>query len=202
MFHNDVIAVSNREVLFCHEQSFAKQDEVLARLRSQVPGFTPIVVPSADVSVPDAVATYLFNSQLLSRDDGSMMLVLPQECREHAGVWRYLTHLLEGDNPVRDMRVFDLRESMSNGGGPACLRLRVVLTEDERQAVNPAVMMNDTLFTALNDWVDRYYRDRLTAADLADPQLLREGREALDTLTQLLHLGSVYPFQQSGGCHG
>lgn len=85
---------------------------------------------------------------------------------------------------------------MANGGGPACLRLRVVLTEEERRAVNPAVMMNDTLFNALNDWVDRYYRDRLTAADLADPQLLREGREALDTLTQLLDLGSVYPFQR------
>ncbi len=88
---------------------------------------------------------------------------------------------------------------MANGGGPACLRLRVVLTEEERRAVNPAVMMNDTLFNALNDWVDRYYRDRLTAADLADPQLLREGREALDTLTQLLDLGSVYPFQREGG---
>lgn len=100
------------------------------------------------------------------------------------------------------MRVFDLRESMSNGGGPACLRLRVVLTAEQQLAVNPAVMMNDTLFDTLNDWVDRYYRDRLTAADLADPQLLREGREALDTLTQLLQLGSVYPFQQTGGEHG
>lgn len=69
-------------------------------------------------------------------------------------------------------------------------------------AVNPAVMMNDTLFNALNDWVDRYYRDRLTAADLADPQLLREGREALDTLTQLLDLGLVYPFQREGGGNG
>lgn len=76
----------------------------------------------------DAVTTYLFNSQLLSRSDGSMMLVLPQECREHAGVWRYLNRLLEEDNPIDDLRVFDLRESMSNGGGPACLRLRVVLT--------------------------------------------------------------------------
>lgn len=202
VFHNDVIAVANREVLFCHEQAFARQEDVLQQLRERVPGFTPIVVPTSDVSVPDAVATYLFNSQLLSRNDGSMMLVLPQECREHAGVWRYLTNLLEADNPIRDMRVFDLRESMSNGGGPACLRLRVVLTAEECHAVNPAVMMNDVLFTSLNDWVDRYYRDRLTAADLADPQLLREGREALDTLTQLLQLGSVYPFQQSGGGHG
>jgi succinylarginine dihydrolase len=125
-----------------------------------------------------------------------MLLVVPQECREQANVWRYLNDMLAGDNPVSELRVFDLRESMSNGGGPACLRLRVVLNDAEQQAVNPAVMMNDTLFAALNSWVDRYYRDRFTQADLADPQLLREGREALDRLTQLLDLGSVYPFQQ------
>jgi len=100
------------------------------------------------------------------------------------------------DNPVSELRVFDLRESMANGGGPACLRLRVVLTPEEQRAVNPAVMMNETLFNTLNDWVDRYYRDRLTQADLVDPQLLREGREALDALTRILQLGSVYPFQQ------
>lgn len=85
---------------------------------------------------------------------------------------------------------------MANGGGPACLRLRVVLTPEEQRAVNPAVFMNDRLFTELNDWIDRYYRDRLTQADLADPQLLREGREALDALTKLLDLGNVYAFQQ------
>lgn len=78
----------------------------------------------------------------------------------------------------------------------------MVLTAEEYQAVNPAVMMNDTLFNTLNGWVDRYYRDRLTAADLADPQLLREGREALDALTRLLNLGSVYPFQREGGGNG
>ncbi|EHX1679957.1 N-succinylarginine dihydrolase, partial [Shigella flexneri] len=167
-----------------HQQAFARQSQLLANLRARVNGFMAIEVPATQVSVSDAVSTYLFNSQLLSRDDGSMMLVLPQECREHAGVWGYLNELLAADNPISELKVFDLRESMANGGGPACLRLRVVLTEEERRAVNPAVMMNDTLFNALNDWVDRYYRDRLTAADLADPQLLREGREALDVLSQ------------------
>lgn len=186
-------------MLFCHQQAFARQSQLLANLRARVNGFMAIEVPATQVSVSDAVSTYLFNSQLLSRDDGSMMLVLPQECREHAGVWGYLNELLAADNPISELKVFDLRESMANGGGPACLRLRVVLTEEERRAVNPAVMMNDTLFNALNDWVDRYYRDRLTAADLADPQLLREGREALDVLSQLLNLGSVYPFQREGG---
>ena len=196
VFHNDVIAVSNRQVLFCHEQAFVRQQELLQTLRDRVPGFTPIQVPTDAVSVQDAVATYLFNSQLLSRDDGSMMLVLPQESQDHAGVWRYLNNMVAEDNPVSELRVFDLRESMANGGGPACLRLRVVLTPDEQRAVNPAVMMNDTLFNTLNNWVDRYYRDRLSPTDLIDPQLLREGREALDELTRILQLGPVYPFQQ------
>ncbi len=196
VFHNDVIAVSNRQVLFCHEQAFAHQEKLLATLRKRVPGFMPIQVPTEAVSVQDAVETYLFNSQLLSREDGSMMLVLPQESRNHQGVWRYLSELVQADNPIDELRVFDLRESMANGGGPACLRLRVVLTPEEMQAVNPAVMMNDTLFNTLNDWVDRYYRDRLVQADLVDPQLLREGREALDALSTILQLGSVYPFQR------
>ena len=196
VFHNDVIAVSNRQLLFCHERAFVKQCGLLSHLAERVPGFQAIQVPEEAVSVKDAVATYLFNSQLLSREDGSMVLVVPQESQEHAGVWHYLNGLLAEDNPIRELKVFDLRESMANGGGPACLRLRVVLTQAERQAVNPAVMMNDTLFNQLNAWVDRYYRDRLTQADLADPQLLREGREALDQLSQLLDLGSVYPFQR------
>lgn len=195
VFHNDVIAVSNQQVLFCHEQAFVDQSQLMQQLAGQVAGFTPVVVPTRAVSVEDAVATYLFNSQLLSKPDGAMRLILPQEAREHAGVWRYLNQLLAEDNPIDELQVYDLRESMANGGGPACLRLRVVVREEELRAVNPAVMMNDALFATLNDWVERYYRDRLTQADLADPQLLSEGREALDRLTQILQLGSVYPFQ-------
>lgn len=196
VFHNDVIAVSNRQLFFCHQQAFLHQPELMAQLRARLPGFTAIEVPADRVSVRDAVDTYLFNSQLLSQPDGSMLLVLPEESRQHTGVWRYLCEMVESDGPIRALKVFDLRESMGNGGGPACLRLRVVLTEVERQALNPAVLMNDTLFATLNQWVDRHYRDRLSAADLADPQLLREGREALDELTRLLDLGSVYAFQR------
>ncbi|WP_239952318.1 N-succinylarginine dihydrolase [Pantoea sp. Z09] len=196
VFHNDVIAVSNREVLFCHQQAFVDQPALLATLQQRVPGFTAIEVPASRVSVADAVSTYLFNSQLLTREDGAMLLVLPEESRQHAGVWNYLNEQLEQGGPLRELLSFDLRESMHNGGGPACLRLRVVLTPQEQQALNPAVMMDDRLFATLNGWVDRHYRDRLTQADLADPQLLIEGRDALDELTRLLDLGSVYAFQQ------
>ena len=196
VFHNDVIAVSNRQVLLCHAEAFVNQPALMAQLAQKIPGFMPIEVPASQVSVDDAVSTYMFNSQLLSKPDGSMMLVLPGEAQEYPRIWRYLNQLLTEDNPIDELQVFDLRESMANGGGPACLRLRVVLTDEERRAVNPAVMMNDTLFATLNDWVDCYYRDRLTQADLADPQLLQEGREALDRLTQILRLGSLYPFQR------
>lgn len=196
VFHNDVIAVSNQQMLFCHQRAFVDQPALLAQLKARVPGFVAIEVPDNRVSVQEAVNTYLFNSQLLSRADGSMMLVLPEESRQHAGVWDYLCEEVEKGGLLKALKVFDLRESMANGGGPACLRLRVVLTPDELRAVNPAVLMNDRLFNTLNSWVDRHYRDRLTQADLADPQLLREGRQALDELTQLLDLGNVYAFQQ------
>lgn len=196
VFHNDVIAVSNQQVLFCHQQAFLHQPQLLAQLREKVSGFTAIEVPDSRVSVSDAVATYLFNSQLLSRENGKMLLVLPEEARQHNGVWDYLRELTQSGGPIGQLQVFDLRESMYNGGGPACLRLRVVLNPAEQAAVNPAVMMNESLFTRLNAWVDRYYRDRLSPHDLADPQLLTEGREALDELTKMLDLGSIYPFQR------
>jgi len=196
VFHNDVIAVSNQQMLFCHQHAFVDQPALLAELQARVAGFVALEVPENRVSVKDAVNTYLFNSQLLSQPDGSMLLVLPEESRQHAGVWDYLCEQVESGGPLKALKVFDLRESMYNGGGPACLRLRVVLTPQEQQAVNPAVMMNDRLFATLNQWVDRHYRERLTQADLVDPQLLREGRDALDELTKLLDLGNVYAFQQ------
>ncbi|WP_075181642.1 N-succinylarginine dihydrolase [Pantoea sp. 1.19] len=196
VFHNDVIAVSNGPVLFCHQQAFVDQPALLATLAERVPGFQVIEVPDRAVSVADAVQTYLFNSQLLSKDNGRMLLVLPEEARRHAGVWRWLNQRVVHDSAIDELQVFDLRESMCNGGGPACLRLRVVLTDAEQAAVNPAVWMNAALFTRLNQWIDDHYRDRLSQADLADPQLLQESRTALDALTTLLNLGNIYAFQQ------
>jgi succinylarginine dihydrolase len=200
VFHNDVIAVSNQNVLFHHQQAFYRQQQALDEVRRKMATLdselVAIEVPTTRVSVADAVATYLFNSQILTKPNGKMMIVVPEESRQHSGVWSYLSEMVASGGPIDEIKVFDLRESMRNGGGPACLRLRVALNEQELRAVNPRVMMNDSLFVTLNEWVDRYYRDRLTQNDLADPQLLREGREALDSLTTILGLGSVYPFQQ------
>ncbi|MEZ0198222.1 N-succinylarginine dihydrolase, partial [Pseudomonas qingdaonensis] len=200
VFHNDVISVGNGEVLFYHEDAFLETDAVLGQLRAKLASkggnFQAICVPRAAVAVEDAVRSYLFNSQLLSRDDGSMLLVVPEECRNNERVWAYLGQLTSQGGPVKEVKVFDLKQSMQNGGGPACLRLRVALKEAELAAVNQGVIMTAPLYDTLLQWVDRHYRDRLGEADLADPQLLVECRTALDELTQILKLGSVYPFQR------
>lgn len=198
VFHNDVISVGHRDVLFSHEYAFLDPGKTRAELQhAMADRLRWIEVPAAEVSLEEAVATYLFNSQLLSRPDGAMLLVVPEECRATPRVWDYLQRLVASGGPVRELLAFDLRESMRNGGGPACLRLRVELEETDRAALNPAVILDAALHDRLAAWVNRHYRDRLTAPDLADPRLLDECRTALDELSGILALGSVYPFQRN-----
>ncbi len=198
VFHNDVIAVGNGPVLLYHEMAFADEQGTLAELREKMPEpLIPVRVPLEAVSLEDAVATYLFNSQLLSNPDGSMTLVVPGECEHNEPVWRTLQDLvLAGHNPIGEIIVKDVKQSMQNGGGPACLRLRVALSEAERAVLAGRVLMTDALYHELTGWVKRHYRERLAPEDLADPLLVEESLAALDELTGILQLGAVYPFQR------
>ena len=196
VFHNDVIAVGSGNVLFCHEHAFVDQPRVLEELRRIVPEFNPIVVTERELSVADAVATYIFNSQLIARGAGRFLLVAPAECKTHADARALLDRLVAGDSPIAEVLTFDLRQSMQNGGGPACLRLRVALTPPERASIRANVFLDATLADALEAWIRRHYRDRLAPADLADPALLGESRRALDELSTLLKLPGIYPFQR------
>ncbi|RUO66561.1 N-succinylarginine dihydrolase [Pseudidiomarina planktonica] len=198
VFHNDVIAVGNQNVLFYHQQAFLNTDAKLREIQNKFgeKELFFIEVKDSEVSVQDAVQTYLFNTQLVATGAGTMAIIAPTECQENDRVASYLADLVSRDTPIRQVHYFDVKQSMRNGGGPACLRLRVALNDQELAAVNPAVMMNDSLFERLNNWVDKHYRDRLAVDDLRDPALLDESRTALDELTQILKLGSVYPFQQ------
>lgn len=200
VFHNDVIAVGNQNVLFFHEQAFVDTQSKLDEIRRKFGSAADlhfIEVKTSEVSVAEAVKTYLFNTQLVTLPSGDMAIIAPTECRDSATVSAYLEQLTGRGTPVRQVHYFDVKQSMQNGGGPACLRLRVAMSEAEHQAVNPAVLMNDSLFVRLNQWVDKHYRDQISEADLADPQLLIESRQALDELTQILKLGSVYQFQRN-----
>lgn len=200
VFHNDVIAVGNQNVLFFHEQAFVDTQSKLDEIRRKFGSAAElhfVEVKTSEVSVAEAVKTYLFNTQLVTLANGDMAIIAPTECRDSKTVSAYLEQLTGRGTPIRQVHYFDVKQSMQNGGGPACLRLRVAMSEAELQAVNPAVLMNDSLFVRLNQWVDTHYRDELNEADLADPQLLVESRQALDELTKILKLGSVYQFQRN-----
>jgi succinylarginine dihydrolase len=198
VFHNDVIAVGNGNVLFYHDQAFADEAATLEALRRALgetgAELAAVRVASAQVPVADAVASYLFNSQLLSKQNGRMALVVPQECRENPAVAGYLGELLASDGPVDELVEFDLRQSMRNGGGPACLRLRVALTGAEARAMHQGVIMTEDLYARLVTWVERHYRDRVEPGDLADPQLAIECAAALEELERILGLPGLYDF--------
>src|ERR1019366_3801175 len=150
-----------------------------------------------ELPVARAVAAYPFNSQVLSLPDGSMAIVAPLDAQEDVPSRAFLERVAGAGTPVRAVHYIDVRQSMRNGGGPACLRLRVPLTGDETRALGARVVFDERLDAALGAWVERHYRDRLSPPDLADPALAREGMRALDELTQLLELGSVYDFQRT-----
>jgi succinylarginine dihydrolase len=198
VFHNDVIAVGNQNVLFYHEQAFYQSSQAIAEIKQKFVGddLHLICVKTEEVSVQDAIKSYLFNTQIITLANGDMAIIAPTDCKENSAVSTYLTNLVAQNTPIKHVYYHDVKESMRNGGGPACLRLRVAMTNKEHAAVNQSTLINENQFERLNTWVDNHYRDTLHVDDLCDPQLLIESRTALDELTQLLQLGSVYPFQQ------
>jgi succinylarginine dihydrolase len=196
-FHTDVLAVANGPVLLMHELAFLDADRILQDLFRVIGEELSVVrATSAELPPHHAVRSYAFNSQLVTVADGSMVLVAPEDAREDAPSRAFLERAAGMGGPIAAIHYVDVRQSMQNGGGPACLRLRVPLTDDEMTAIRANVIVDDALDQSLRAWIERHYRDRLGPDDLADPALALEGMRALDELTQLLSLGSIYDFQR------
>ena len=195
-FHNDVVCVGNQNVLLFHASAYVNQAEVVTELRdefaacSDSPLFV-VEVTEEQVSLKDAVSSYLFNSQIVTLSAADMALIAPVECRENPAVGQFIESLIAADNPIKSVHYLDVRQSMRNGGGPACLRLRVVLTESEKSRLHAGVILTDSLYADLVEWVNRNYRDEIRPGDLADPSLVRESKQAMDELSQLLKLQSI-----------
>lgn len=200
-FHNDVVCVGALDTLFFHELAFEDTADTKAAIRAAAEDLFELIfveVSSADLPLADAISSYLFNSMLIQiPGENRLTLICPTETRDNARAHAVAQRLAASNGPIGRVEYVDVRQSMRNGGGPACLRLRVVLTEAEQAAANPAMRLTDALHAQLSAWGERHYRDHLTPADLADPALLDESRAALDELTGLLDLGGdFYPFQR------
>ncbi len=188
-FHNDVVAVANERVLFTHEQAFEQPDRLYGAIRSAMPDAEIIIVPADRVSLADAIKSYLFNAQLVTLpEDGGMALILPSEARENAAVWRYLTDLVAGNGPIRRLCPVDVRQSMANGGGPACLRLRVVA---DPAKVDPRFMATSQKLDEIARTVAEYWPESINPGQLSDPQLIATIREARNRLLDICQLSDL-----------
>jgi succinylarginine dihydrolase len=201
-FHNDVVAVAHEYVLFHHEHAFDDKAALYAEVREKARGlFEPIFIEAsaADVALNDAVTSYLFNSQLVRLPGQTKLtLIAPTEVRENNKTAAYVSDLVaRPDSSIGAVEYVEVRESMRNGGGPACLRLRIVMTDAEKHAAAAGFFLDDELAAKLKVWITKHYREELGPADLGDPALVREIQTALDDLTRILPLGGdFYPFQR------
>lgn len=202
VFHMDVCLTSNENVMMLHENTFHKQPDTLNQIRSKLEAFSdanliPLIVPRDVIPLDVAVKSYLFNSQIITLPDGKMNIIAPAECIQFPSVTKYIAELVESrDNPITEAHYINLRQSMKNGGGPACLRLRVTVNETELEEVNPKFLLTEELYKSLVLWVKKHYRTSLLPEDLSDPKFIEENFTALDELTSLLDIGPIYDFQK------
>jgi succinylarginine dihydrolase len=184
-FHNDVVAVANETVLLAHPEAFDRPDGLFAAIQAQVPGATIIEVDG--VSLADAVSTYLFNSQIVTLPEGGMALVLPSEVRDSPAVWDALHHALARSDAIARVEVVDVRESMRNGGGPACLRLRVPVSAGARAAIHPGYLLTAQRWDRLAALVERLWPEAVAPGDLLEPDLWATARMVDDELRAFIN---------------
>lgn len=184
-FHNDVVAVANERVLFAHEKAFANRDELLGELASKFAELEYVEVSEDEVPLKDAIASYLFNAQLVSPPDGQTTLIVPGECRETPTVWSWIERHIAGNGPIRRVEVVDVRQSMANGGGPACLRLRVVA---DPATVDPRFLVNEAKLDWMASVIGQFWPAEIHIGELQNAALVREIELARTKLLETLDL--------------
>jgi succinylarginine dihydrolase len=187
-FHNDVVAVANERVLFAHEKAFADKNALVSACERLVPGFEYVEVPDSEVPLADAVKSYLFNAQLVTPPGGETTLIVPTEARETASVWNWIERHVAGNGPIRRAEVVDVRQSMANGGGPACLRLRVVA---DPSTVDHRFMVDDAKLDWVADAIRRHWPEHIHHDDLQQPALIRDVEAARGALFHALDLAQL-----------
>ena len=187
-FHNDVVAVANERILFAHEKAFAERDRVIETCERLFPELQLVEVSDSEVPLSDAITSYLFNAQLVSPPGGETTLVVPGEARETPSVWAWLERHVAGNGPIRKVEVVDVRQSMANGGGPACLRLRVVA---DPATVDPRFLLDEARLDRIAELIERRWPAEIHNDQLRDPALIFEIERARATLLEALELSEL-----------
>ncbi len=187
-FHNDVVAVANERVLFTHEQAFEYPEQTYADIKRLMPEAEIVIVPADRVSLADAIQSYLFNAQLVTLPTGGMALILPSEAQSNSRVWEWLSEMVEGNGPIRELVPVDVRQSMANGGGPACLRLRVVA---DPATVDARFLADEGKLDKISEVIAAHWPKEIAPDQLADPALVEQVRQARLALLECCGLAEL-----------
>ena len=187
-FHNDVVAVANERLLFCHEKAFADPPAAYAAIHRALPEAELILVPDNAVRLAEAVRSYLFNAQLVTLPEGGQALVIPLEAWETASVRGFLDAMIASNCPIRRVVPVDVRQSMANGGGPACLRLRVVA---DPATVDSRFLLDESKADMLGKVIESCWPEQIDPADLGSKSLAESVRVARGKLLGALGLSEL-----------
>ncbi len=186
VFHNDVIAVGHNDLFFFHEEAYTNTQAVIEQI-SKLGPFTQVRVQKKELSVEAAVKSYIFNSQFLTLPGGETVVICPSEVQAHPQA----RAIVEGRLPVDRIYYLCLNQSMKNGGGPACLRLRVPLTSRELAAIDPGFIFTHTLYEKLKKIITNYYPESYTPQNLLDPSFRKQCNNAIQKIRKTLGLQPV-----------
>ena len=194
VFHHDVIGVGNKNLYFYHEKALANENETLQNLQDNFNGDLKLIkVKESEVPLATAVDTYLFNSQLVEYMGGHL-LVAPLQCRKNGLVKKYIQSIVGKNKNIKKVRYIDLQQSLYNGGGPACLRLRVVMNKEELNSLHQEIIFTNNLYFKLRHWIKKYYKKKLIYDDLFVPSFIQKCYDGFDELTKILNLDGIYLF--------
>ena len=187
-FHNDVVAVANERVLFAHERAFADKQALIDWCAERVPDFDFVEVADSDVPLADAVRSYMVNAQLVTPPIGQMTLVAPTEAYETPSVKAWIDRHLAGNGAIRRVEYVDVRQSMANGGGPACLRLRV---QCDPADVDPRFLLDEAKIDRLEAVVARHWPERIEPGTIQDVDVIAEITTARQAACAALELNEL-----------
>jgi succinylarginine dihydrolase len=140
------------------------------------------------VPIGDAIRSYLFNSQLVTPPDGAMTLVAPTECRETPSVAAWIERHLASNGAIRRVNFVDVRQSMANGGGPACLRLRVACDPAE---VDTRFLVDEAKLDRLAGLVAARWPEEIVSSEIQSAALIADIERARLSLLDLLGLSEL-----------
>lgn len=184
-FHNDVVAVANESVLLAHPGAFDDRAALYDRLQATVPGLT--IWETEGVSLEDAIGCYLFNCQLVTLSgDSGMAIILPAETRDCPPAWTEVERMI-ARGVLAQAIVVDVRESMKNGGGPACLRLRVPVSDEALAGIDSRYILDERKCDALARLVETHWPAEIAPSDISDPALWADAGAAHARMEALIH---------------